>query len=137
MTSNSKQSLPEGAIFLTPDEGRKYNMGTMKAVFKADEEETQQRYSVSEWWLEPNSTGPGAHLHEANDEIFYVIEGTASLLVGEEWIEASKGAFFMIPKNTMHDFANRSNNKTGLLNFFIPGGFERNMPSIVKWFEEN
>ncbi len=92
---------------------------------------------ISEWWLEPNSTGPGAHLHEANDEIFYVIEGTASLLVGEEWIEASKGAFFMIPKNTMHDFANRSNNKTGLLNFFIPGGFERNMPSIVKWFEEN
>jgi hypothetical protein len=25
----------------------------------------------------------------------------------------------------------------GVLNFFIPGGFERNMPSIVKWFEDN
>ncbi len=137
MTSDTKLSLPESSIFLPPGEGRKYNMGTMKAVFKADEEETQERYSVSEWWLEPNSNGPGAHLHEANDEIFYVIEGTASLLVGEEWIEASRGAFFMIPKNTMHDFANRSNNRIGLLNFFIPGGFERNMPSIVKWFEEN
>jgi mannose-6-phosphate isomerase-like protein (cupin superfamily) len=137
MTSDIKLNLPEGSIFLPPNEGRKYNIGTMKAVFKADEEETQERYSVSEWWLEPNSNGPGAHLHEANDEIFYVIEGTASLLVGEEWIEALRGAFFMIPKNTMHDFANRSNNRIGLLNFFIPGGFERNMPSIVKWFEEN
>ena len=112
-------------------------MGTMKAVFKADEEETQQRYSVSEWWLEPNSTGPGAHLHEENDEVFYVIDGTASILVGEKWITASKGAFFLIPSNTMHDFANRSDKKMGLLNFFIPGGFERNMPSIVKWFENN
>jgi quercetin dioxygenase-like cupin family protein len=65
------------------------------------------------------------------------LEGTAFLLIGEKWIEATKGAFFIIPKNTMHDFANRSNNITGLLNFFIPGGFERNMPSIVKWFEEN
>ena len=37
----------------------------------------------------------------------------------------------------MHDFANRSGSKMGLLNFFIPGGFERNMPSIVKWFENN
>ena len=137
MTTDTKQSLPKGSIFLPPGEGRKYDMGSMKAVFKADEEETQVRYSVSEWWLEANSSGPGAHLHQANDEIFYVIEGAASLLVGEEWIEASKGAFFMIPKNTMHDFANRSNDRMGLLNFYIPGGFERNMPSIVKWFEEN
>ncbi len=85
-------------------------MGTLKAVFKADEAETQEHYSVSEWWLEPNSDGPGAHLHQANDEIFYVLEGTASLLVGEQWIDATKGAFFLTPKNTMHDFANRSNN---------------------------
>jgi len=137
MTRDTKQNLPEGAVYLRNDEGRKYNMGTMKAVFKADEAETQERYSVSEWWLEPNSDGPGAHLHQANDEIFYVLEGTAFLLIGEKWIEATKGAFFIIPKNTMHDFANRSNNITGLLNFFIPGGFERNMPSIVNWFEEN
>jgi quercetin dioxygenase-like cupin family protein len=44
-------------------------------------------------------------LHEADDELFYVLEGTASLLVGEQWIKATKGAFFRIPKNTLHDFA--------------------------------
>ena len=137
MTDNNNQKLPEGSIYLEANEGRKYYMGAMQAVFKADEDETQSRYSVSEWWLNPNSEGPGAHLHEKNDEVFYVIEGTASLLVGEEWITASRGAFILIPNNTMHDFANRSGSKMGLLNFFIPGGFERNMPSIVKWFEDN
>ena len=64
-----------GSIILRRGEGRTYNCGTMTAVFKADEEETTAKYSVSEWWLEPNSAGPGAHLHEENDEVFYVIGG--------------------------------------------------------------
>ena len=47
----------------------------MRAVFKADGAETDDRYSVSEWWMEPRNAGPGAHHHEANDEVFYVLEG--------------------------------------------------------------
>lgn len=125
------------AIILQPGEGRVYNCGTMTAVFKADENETASRYSISEWWLEPNSSGPGAHQHEENDEVFYAIEGRASILVGEKWIDVEKGAFVRIPAKTMHDFANRTDERCGLLNFFIPGGFERNMPAIVKWFDDN
>ncbi|MBW8242145.1 cupin domain-containing protein [Muricauda oceani] len=124
-------------LILEEGQGRVYNCGTMTAIFKADENETNEKYSVSEWWLEPNSDGPGAHRHEENDEIFYVLEGTTSILIGENWIDAIKGTFIRIPAKTIHDFKNRTDRKTGVLNFFIPGGFERNMPSIVKWFEEN
>jgi len=124
-------------LILEEGQGRVYNCGTMTAIFKADENETNQKYSVSEWWLEPNSNGPGAHQHEENDEVFYVLEGTTSILIGENWIDAAKGTFIRIPAKTIHDFKNRTDRKTGVLNFFIPGGFERNMPSIVKWFEEN
>ncbi|MCD6066353.1 MAG: quercetin 2,3-dioxygenase [Bacteroidetes bacterium] len=125
------------SIILPAGEGRIYNCGTMTAVFKADENETDNKYSVSEWWLEPHSGGPGAHQHEENDEVFYVLEGITSLFVGDKWIDAEKGTFIRIPAKTIHDFANRADKKTGVLNFFIPGGFERNMPSIVKWFEDN
>ncbi|MDF9799404.1 mannose-6-phosphate isomerase-like protein (cupin superfamily) [Catalinimonas alkaloidigena] len=125
------------ALILPYGKGRVYNCGTMTAIFKADENETNEKYSISEWWLEPKSDGPGAHQHEDNDEVFYVLEGTTSILVGDEWIDAEKGTFLRIPSRTMHDFKNKTDRKTGVLNFFIPGGFERNMPSIVKWFEEN
>ena len=124
------------SLVLKPGEGRVYKCGIMTAVFKADENETDEKYSVSEWWLEPNSDGPGAHLHEYNDEVFYVLEGTASLLIGEQWIRADKGTFIRIPAKTMHDFKNQTDERTGLLNFFKPGGFERKMPSIVKWFDD-
>lgn len=124
-------------LVLPPGSGRRYACGPMTAVFKADEEETSCAYSASEWWLEPHSAGPGAHLHEENEEVFYVLEGQTTFLIGEEWITADKGSFIRIPPKTIHDFANRSGQKTGVLNFFIPGGFERNMPAVVKWFEEN
>lgn len=125
------------ALILSEGQGRVYNCGTMTAVFKADENETYEKYSVSEWWLAPNSDGPGAHFHEENDEVFYVLEGTTSFLVGDRWIAAAKGTFLRIPAKTMHDFKNQTDSKTGVLNFFIPGGFERNMPAIVKWFEDH
>lgn len=125
------------ALFLQAGEGRTYDCGTMKAVFKADENETAEMYSISEWWLEPNSGGPGPHLHDDNDEIFYGIEGTTSILVSETWLEVKKGDFLRIPAKTIHDFANKTNQQSGVLNFFVPGGFERSMPAITKWFKEN
>jgi len=109
----------------------------MTAVFKADEDETDARYGISEWYLEPNTSGPGAHLHEENDEVFYVIEGTMSFLLGDRWVDAERGTFLRIPAKTMHDFANRPEHKATALNIFIPGGFERNMPGIVKWLQNN
>ncbi|WKN30315.1 cupin domain-containing protein [Porifericola rhodea] len=127
----------QDALILKSGEGREYICGNMTAIFKADENETDARYSISEWWMQPHSDGPGAHLHETHDEVFYVLEGSPSILVGEEWVETEKGSMIRIPANTLHDFANRKAERCGLLNFFIPGGFERNMPAIVKWFEEN
>ena len=122
-------------IVLGPGEGRAYALGAMSAVFKADEAETDATYSISEWFLAPDSSGPGPHSHTDHDDIFYVIEGTMSLLVGDDWIDAGVGSFVRAPAGTIHDFANRTHARAGVLNIYIPGGFERDMAGIVKWFE--
>jgi mannose-6-phosphate isomerase-like protein (cupin superfamily) len=124
-------------IALGPEEGRVYPCGPMTAVFKADGAETGNRYSVSEWWIDPHSDGPGAHSHEANDEIFLVLEGRPSVLVGDTWHEVGPGTMLRIPAGVTHDFANRTGERAGLFNVFIPGGFEENMPKIVEWFRSN
>ncbi len=121
-------------IILGPEQGRVYACGPMTAVFKADGAETGNRYSISEWWLEPNSDGPGAHSHADNDEIFLVLEGRPSVLVGDVWHEAPRGTLLRIPAGVTHDFANRTDARAGLFNVFLPGGFEENMPAIVAWF---
>jgi len=127
---------PRKAIVLTPGQGRAYPMGRISAVFKADGEETQSRFSVSEWWLEPRTQGPGAHSH-AEDDLFYVLEGVMSIRVGEEWFECPKGSFVLVPGGVTHDFENRGAIRAGVLNFSAPGPFEPQMPGIVEWFTQN
>ncbi len=137
MTERSNAShSPRGAVVLKAGEGRSYPMGRIAALFKADGSETAERYSISEWWLEPHTTGPGAHSH-AEDDIFYVIEGVMSFFLDGEWFDAARGSFVLVPGGMTHDFENRSNARTGVLNFSIPGGFERDMPAIAQWFQEH
>ncbi len=123
------------AYVLAPGDGRSWPMGRLEAVFKADGEESAGRYSISEWWLEPHTAGPGAHTHP-EDDVFYVLEGTFTFQVGEDRFEASRGAFVLAPGGVAHDFANRSGERAGFLNISVPGDFESNMPGISAWFRD-
>ena len=129
-------SRKRASDFLPPGGGRAYPMGRISAVFKADADETGTAYSVSEWWLEPHTQGPGAHSHE-EDDVFYVIAGTMTFLVGEDWIDGPEGSFVLVPGGVTHDFENRSSRRAGVLNLSIPGDFEGSMPAIAQWFAEN
>jgi len=111
-------------------------MGRIAAVFKADGAETEGRYSISEWWLEAHTQGPGAHSHD-EDDVFYVLEGTMSFLVEGEWIDAAKGSFVLVPGGMTHDFENRGGQRAGVLNFSAPGNFEQAMPGIAEWFAQH
>lgn len=108
-------------------------MGPLRAVFKADGDETRGRYSLSEWWIEPYTRGPGAHQHD-EDDVFYVIEGTLSFFVGGTWIEAPKGSLVIAPAGTPHDFENRTAKRAGFVNVSVPGDFEPDMTGIAEWF---
>lgn len=129
--------MPKAPIILKRGKGRRYDCGRLEAHFKADEDETDCSYAASEWWMEPGFDGVGPHHHDANEELFYVIEGAPEFLVGEDWKEVAAGTFIRVPPGMTHDFRNRSGARAGFLNIYIPGGFERDMPSIVKWFADN
>jgi mannose-6-phosphate isomerase-like protein (cupin superfamily) len=122
-------------IFLRPRAGRVYAMGPVKAIFKADGPETAGRYSISEWWLAPRTKGPGAHSHP-DDDVFFVLEGTMSIFVGDRWIDAPKGSFVLAPGGTKHDFENRTGERAGMLNVSAPGNFEEHVPGIAAWFRK-
>ena len=129
-------STKRAGVFLPPGAGHSYQMGRISAVFKADGDETQRAYSISEWRLEPHTQGPGAHSHP-EDDVFYVIEGTMSFLIGDRWIDATNGSLVLAPGGLTHDFENRSSSSAAVLNFSIPGDFEMNMPAIAEWFAAN
>src|ERR1700744_749325 len=122
-------------IVLGPGEGRSFPMGPLSAVFKADGAESDHRYSISEWWLDPHTRGPGAHRHP-EDDIFYVLSGTMSLRVDDTWTDARAGSFVLVPGGPPHDFENRTAEPAGMLNVSVPGDFEEQMPGIAQWFRD-
>jgi quercetin dioxygenase-like cupin family protein len=117
-------------------QGGTYDMGRMRAVFVADGDETDTRYSISEWWLEPRTAGPGAHSH-AEDHIFYVLTGMLHLFVDGQWSDAPRGSYAVIPGGVEHDFQNRTGEEYGFISINAPGGFEKMMPHLVAWFAQN
>lgn len=122
-------------VVLGPGEGRSYPMGPLSAVFKADGAETAGRYSISEWWLDPHTKGPGPHSHP-EDDVFYVLAGTMSVLVDGEWVDAAAGSFVLVPGDVTHDFENRTSERAGMLNVSAPGDFEPHMEGIAQWFRD-
>ena len=129
-------TTPRKTVILGSGEGRTYAMGRISAIFKADTGETASQYSISEWWLDAHTKGPGPHAHP-EDDVFFVIEGTMSFLVDGAWIDAPRGSFVLVPGGSTHDFENRSPARAGLLNISVPGNFEKDMPAIAQWFMEN
>jgi mannose-6-phosphate isomerase-like protein (cupin superfamily) len=123
-------------VVLGPGEGREYPMGRISAVFKAGGAETEDSYGISEWWLDPFTTGPGAHSHP-EDDVFYVLGGTMSILIEDRWIEAAAGSFVLVPGNVTHDFENRGSERAGVLNVKMAGNFEEDMPANARWFIEH
>jgi mannose-6-phosphate isomerase-like protein (cupin superfamily) len=133
---STDMSTVRKALIIPPGQGRAYPMGRMSAIFKADGTETDSRYSISEWWLDPNTRGPGVHSHP-EDHVFYVIEGTVSLLIDGHWTHAERGSYALIPGGTPHNFENHGAVRCGFLSINVPGGFELRVPGIVEWFVEN
>lgn len=115
---------------------REFRASAASRSASPDGDETRDKYSISEWWLDPYTRGPGAHQHE-EDDVFYVLEGTMSFFVGGKWFDAPAGSLVVAPGGTPHDFENRTARRAGALNFSVPGPFEPYMKGkdgIAAWF---
>jgi len=68
----------------------------------------------------PPGEGANPHLHEHEDEQFYVIEGELVFRAGDETIEMSAGDFVHVPRGTIHSFENGPTHAR-LLATLLPG----------------
>lgn len=112
-------------IVLGPGEGESAELGAAWVSFKAVGDACGGRFSVTETTLRPGFQGPPPHYHESYVDSFYVLEGTLTVRIGDEEVEAAEGAFVLIPPRMVHTFANRTDMVVRVLNLMAPGGFER------------
>jgi mannose-6-phosphate isomerase-like protein (cupin superfamily) len=72
---------------------------------------------------------PPPHLHEREEESFYILEGTLQFQVGGESLTAGAGAYVKAPPGLRHAFKNVGTAPARVLMLVTPAGIE-------KFFEE-
>jgi len=93
-------------------------------TMKAEGHQTGGHITVYESRQEPYSVGPARHYHDRLTELFYVVEGEITFLIGAEVHQALTGATVVIPPGTVHAFRNATREPARLLILVLPGGFE-------------
>jgi quercetin dioxygenase-like cupin family protein len=89
-------------------------------------------FFLAESTLAPGFAGPPPHRHRELHHMFYVLDGTLTLLVGDGTIEAGPGSVACVPPGVAHTFRNDSDGPVRLLSFNTPAGFENYMRDMAE-----
>lgn len=109
------------ATVLAEDEGKAIWFANALMLVKASSDTTEGRFAVIDQRVPGNYSVP-RHVHHAEDEAWYVLEGEATFYCGEDAFTAAPHSWVFLPKNVPHTF------KVGpagarLLTITAPSGF--------------
>ena len=91
--------------------------------------EHSPRLNVSVITMAPNADGPESHVHEDEDDSFYILDGELTFLLDEGEVPAPSGTFVLVPPGVKHTFRNALDRPTRVLNIHAPAGFDRRLLS--------
>lgn len=97
-------------------------LGTTMTV-KAGQAQTGKALTVVEQECPPGFATPW-HVHQHDDEAFYVLSGRIQVYCGDQTWQAGAGAFVLLPRHLPHAFANSRHSPLRLLQLTWPAGFE-------------
>ncbi|MGP1310874.1 MAG: cupin domain-containing protein [Phycisphaerales bacterium] len=87
-------------------------------------EESEHRLSAALVVLPPD-IGPPPHVHEREDEFYFVLQGEVDFLLGSDRRLVQAGDFVCCPRGVPHGMMNRSTRDARLLALSQPGGLDR------------
>ena len=106
---------PTDATLLGAGEGERLETEGRVATIKIGREEL----SLVEFELEPGFEGPEPHTHDDHVDSFYVLEGEAEFLLGDERLRLGPGSFVAAPPGVEHTFTS-GGGRSRLLNVHAP-----------------
>jgi mannose-6-phosphate isomerase-like protein (cupin superfamily) len=113
-----------------PGEGERIG-GPTTVTIKASGAETNDSFYLGEVVIEAGFPGPPPHRHRRLHDMFYVLDGTLTMRLGDETLELERGSFVCVPPGVVHTFSNPRDTPVKLLNFNTPAGWENYMRDLA------
>ncbi len=120
---------PLQPFYLSPQEPLS-NRESMDIRVWVRSETTGGVYSCVECAVAPKMMGPPPHFHQALDELMYVLEGTATVMVENEVLEIAAGGWHFRPRNLKHTFWNSSEKPLRFVDMYFNQPFEEFLERI-------
>ena len=98
--------------------------GPTRAVIKASSDATKGGFTMTDSTIAPQFPGPPPHWHREVTDTFYVLEGTLTVRLGDDLVEAEPGTYVCVPPGNVHTFSNRTDSPVRFLNISSPAGWE-------------
>jgi mannose-6-phosphate isomerase-like protein (cupin superfamily) len=102
-------------------ENCRWYMGSLM-TFLVNSEQTDGTFSMAEYLSKPGNEPP-AHMHDREDEFFYVLDGRIDAYIGEKVFAAGRNEGVYLPKLIPHTFRILTP-RLRMLIWMSPGGFE-------------
>lgn len=114
-----------------PGEGEEHDIGAgSTVVIKAAGADTDESFFLSETTIAPGFAGPPLHRHERLHDMFYVLEGSLTIRLGDQTHSVDAGGFVCVPPGVLHSFSNPGASPVRFLNFNTPAGWEHYMREL-------
>ena len=110
------------ALFYRPGEADGVDLRGTRVTFLATAADASGG-SVFEFRAAPGFS-TGVHVHGHIEEYFYVLDGAFEFVLGDERVQAGRGAFVFVPPGTPHGFGNAGSTPATLLLTTTPPGHE-------------
>lgn len=108
---------------LSSNEGTAYWFLGTRMTAKVDGEVSLGAFTLIDQEC-PRAFATPAHIHEVDDEAFYVLEGALRVTYGEEEWRVGAGGFVFLPRGVRHGFEVVGDSPARLLQITSPAGFE-------------
>jgi uncharacterized cupin superfamily protein len=120
------------AVIRPPGEGDSISAGSSGILFKAEGEETEGTFSLTETTVGAGFPGPVRHLHRRTVDSFYVLEGELTVAIEDGESKVGSGAYALAKPGTPHTFSNPGDAPVRVLNLMAPGGFEQYLKEMAR-----
>jgi mannose-6-phosphate isomerase-like protein (cupin superfamily) len=82
------------------------------------------RFNLAIITIQPRRDGPPAHVHQAEDDAFYMLDGELVFAADGAEVVAGPGTFVLVPPGIEHTFENRTDEVARFVNVHAPAGFD-------------
>jgi len=113
-----------GGYMLPSREGTQIPAIGLGVTMKTNGKSTHDAYSLFEYTIPAETSGPPPHLHTREDESFVCLAGRLDVTLGGQEFVLAAGDYLYLPRRVVHTFRNSYSEEARVISVVSPAGLE-------------